>query len=144
MSNVNIKRVVENIRAHNTTIYTPIVEMIVNAIQAIEETGRTDGIVSILANRNIQPELYDDFPEVNSFVIEDNGIGFTDTHRDSFDTLYTDLKEGGKGFGRFICLKYFEKLHVMSIYQDGEVFMSRSFSMGHDNDIIIQEKVGRS
>ena len=30
MSNINIKRAVENIRA-NTTVYTPVVEMIVNA-----------------------------------------------------------------------------------------------------------------
>ena len=39
MSNVNIKRAVENIRT-NTTVYTPVVEMIVNAIQAIDEAGR--------------------------------------------------------------------------------------------------------
>jgi hypothetical protein len=36
MSNVNIKRAVENIRS-STTVYTPIVEVIVNAIQAIED-----------------------------------------------------------------------------------------------------------
>jgi|GEM_PF-6121156 len=35
MSNVNIKRVVENIRS-GTTVYTPLVECIVNAIQAVE------------------------------------------------------------------------------------------------------------
>jgi hypothetical protein len=34
MSNINIKRAVENIRA-NTTVYTPVVEIIVNAIQEI-------------------------------------------------------------------------------------------------------------
>ena len=39
MSNVNIKRAVENIRA-NTTVYTPVVEMIVSTIQAIDESGR--------------------------------------------------------------------------------------------------------
>ena len=35
MSNVNIKRAVENIRL-GTTIYTAIVEVVVNAIEAIE------------------------------------------------------------------------------------------------------------
>lgn len=50
MSNVNIKRAVENIRA-NTTVYTPVVEMIVNAIQAIGEGSTTDGQVSIRAQR---------------------------------------------------------------------------------------------
>jgi len=142
MSNVNIKRAVENIRA-NTTIYTPVVEMIVNAIQAIDEAGKTDGKVSIRAQRSSQTVLDGSLPEVSSFEIEDNGIGFTDAHRDSFDTLYTDLwiKEGGKGFGRFTCLKYFENLHVRSVYRDGGGFKARRFSMGKDNDIIVHERV---
>ena len=86
MSNINIKRAVENIRA-NTTVYTPVVETIVNAIQAIDESGRTDGKVSVRALRNSQAELYGSLPNVTSFDIQDNGIGFTDEHRDSFDTL---------------------------------------------------------
>lgn len=145
MSNVNIKRAVENIRS-NTTIYTPVVEMIVNAIQAIDESGRTDGRVSIRAQRSSQTELDGSLPEVSSFEVEDNGIGFTDMHRNSFDTLYTDfrIKEGGKGFGRFTSLKYFENLHVKSVYWEGSAFKARSFSMGKDNDIIVHEKVAVS
>ena len=142
MSNVNIKRAVENIRT-NTTVYTPVVEMIVNAIQAIDEAGKTDGKVSIRAQRSSQTLMDGSLPEVSSFEIEDNGIGFTDAHRDSFDTLYTDLriKEGGKGFGRFTCLKYFENLHVRSVFRDGGGFKARRFFMGKDNDIIVHEKV---
>ena len=145
MSNVNIKRAVENIRA-NTTVYTPVVEMIVNAIQSIDETGRRDGKVSIRVLRSSQPELDGSLPDASNFEIEDNGIGFTDAHRNSFDTLYTDLKieEGGKGFGRFTGLKYFEDLHVQSVYRDGSGFKVRNFSMGKDNDIIVHEKVAVS
>lgn len=145
MSNVNIKRAVGNIRA-NTTVYTPVVEMIVNAVQAIDEAGRMDGKVSIRAQRSSQSELDGSLPDVISFEIEDNGIGFTEAHRNSFDTLYTDLKieEGGKGFGRFTSLKYFEDLHVKSVYRDGSGFKARNFSMGKDNDIIVREKVGES
>lgn len=142
MSNVNIKRAIDNIRA-NTTVYTPVVEMIVNAIQAIDEAGRKDGKVSVRVQRSRQNEVDGSLPEVTSFEIEDTGIGFTDAHRNSFDTLYTDLKmeEGGKGFGRFTSLKYFEDLHVKSVYRDGGRCKSRSFSMGKDNDIIVHEKV---
>lgn len=142
MSNVNIKRAIENIRS-NTTVYTPIVEMIVNGIQAIDETGRKDGKVLVRAQRSTQSELDGSLPEVISFDIEDNGIGFTDTHRKSFDELYTDYKitEGGKGFGRFTGLKYFEDLHVKSIYRDGDVFKLRSFSMGKEHEIIVREKI---
>lgn len=145
MSNINIKRAVENIRA-NTTVYTPIVEMIVNAIQAIESYGRTDGKIAIRVHRAEQLELDGSLPEARSFEIEDNGIGFTDEHRESFDTFYTDLKiaEGGKGFGRFICLKYFEDVHVESVYQGKSGFMQRKFSMGKNKDIIINEKVSKS
>ncbi len=144
MSNVNIKRAVENIRA-NTTIYTPVIEIIVNAIQPIDETGRKNGRIAIRVQRSRQTET-DGLPEVTSFEIEDNGIGFTDTHRDSFDTLYSDkkLNDGGKGFGRFTCLKYFENFHVKSIFQDGDLFKERRFSMGKDKDIIVNEKIAPS
>lgn len=145
MSTVNIKRAIENIKA-NTTVYTPVVEMVVNAIQAIDENGRADGRVMVRAMRTGQADLDGGLPEISSFAIEDNGIGFTDRHRTSFDTLYTDLRieEGGKGFGRFTCLKYFDNLYVESIYRDKGGFMARSFSMGKEKDIIIREKVAAS
>ena len=54
---------------------------------AADESGRTDGKVSVRALRNDQAELYGSLPDVTSFDIQDNGIGFTDEHRDSFDTL---------------------------------------------------------
>ena len=81
--------------------------------------------------------------DVTGFDILDNGIGFTNEHRDSFDTLYTDrrIAEGGKGFGRFTCLKYFEDLRVKSVYKEGSGFKFRSFSMGKSHDIIIGEKI---
>ena len=145
MSNVNIRRAIENIRA-NTTVYTPVVEIIVNAIQAIDESGRPDGKISVRVLRNSQIEIDGGMSDIEGFRIHDNGIGFTDVHRDSFDTLYTDrrIAEGGKGFGRFICLKYFEHLHIQSVYREGRAFKSRSFSMGKDHDIIVQEEIGPS
>ncbi len=142
MSNVNIKRAIENIR-ESTTVYTPVIEIIINAIQAIEETKRQDGIVWIRAIRSKQEELDGSERSIVGFIIEDNGIGFTDAHRDSFDTLYSDLKikEGGKGFGRFTCLKYFSDLIVESFYQENDCIKFRSFSMGKDQDIIVNETI---
>lgn len=145
MSNVNIKRVIENIRA-TTTVYTPIAETIVNAIQAIESNGETNGEIAICVHRDDQLNIDGSLSDVQSFEIEDNGIGFTDEHRQSFDTLYTDQKisEGGKGFGRFICLKYFQDLRVESVYRDKDGFKKRNFSMGKDNDIIVNESISES
>jgi hypothetical protein len=142
MSNVNIRRAIENIRS-STTVYTPIVECIVNAIQAIESKDGVDGKIKVRVKRSAQMELDGGLAEVNGFEIEDNGIGFTDDNRQSFDTLFTDLKirEGGKGFGRFTCLKYFEDLYVQSVYLDNGFFKYREFSMGKDNQIIVNEIV---
>ena len=145
MSNVNIRRAIENIRAI-TNVYTPVVEMMVNAIQAIDESERPDGKVSVRAIRSTQTELDGSLSDISGFEIHDNGVGFTDEHRDSFDTLYTDrrINEGGKGFGRFTCLKYFEDLLVRSVYLQNAQFCFRTFSMGKDHEIIVREKITTS
>lgn len=142
MSKLNIKRTVENIRA-NTTVYSPIVEVVINAIQAIEASGKPGGKISIRIRRADQMEMDGSLSEVRSFDIEDNGIGFTQENRESFDTLYSDFKtaEGGKGFGRFVCLKYFDNVQVDSVYADGETVKRRQFSMGKDTDIIVNEMI---
>jgi hypothetical protein len=145
MSNVNIKRLVENIRS-GTNIYTPLVELIVNAIEAIDEKGVEDGLVEIEVVRNGQADLIDRLEDVGGFIVKDNGIGFTKKHRDAFDTLYTEQKiaDGGKGFGRFTCLKYFDWVKVSSTFTENDKFRDRSFKMGLDKDIIVDERVSES
>lgn len=142
MSNINIRRAVENIRV-GTNIYTPIVEVVVNAIQAIEATGRKDGVVSIKIDRSPQSSLCESKPEIVGLTVVDNGEGFTEENREAFDTLYTERKltEGGKGFGRFTCLKYFKNVSIESIYKEKKGFKKRKFSMGKDTDIIVNESV---
>lgn len=142
MSNVNIKRAVENIRS-GTNSYTPLVEVVVNAIQAIECTGRSDGLIEITVRRAPQSEIDNATPDVEGFCITDNGIGFDDENRESFDTLYTThkLSEGGKGFGRFTCLKYFDDVRIRSIYRNGDSYNSRSFKMGTETEIIVDEVI---
>ncbi len=145
MSNVNVKRLVENIRS-GTNIYTPLVELVVNAIQAIDAKGIQNGLVEIEVLRSRQTDMIDHLEDVDGFVVKDNGIGFTKTNRDAFDTLYTEQKiaDGGKGFGRFTCLKYFNRVKVSSIFAEDDTFRDRSFRMGLDKDIIIDEKEGQS
>lgn len=142
MSNVNIKRLVDNIRS-GTNIYTPLVELVVNAIQAIDAKDIESGSVEIEVLRNGQADVIDRLEDVDGFVVKDNGIGFIKSNRDAFDTLYTEQKiaDGGKGFGRFTCLKYFDRVKVSSIFAEGDVFLDRSFRMGLDTDIIVDEKV---
>jgi hypothetical protein len=145
MSNVNIKRAVDNIKS-GTTVYSAIVDVIVNAIDAIEDKKEKNGDVTIIVERSDKLELDGSVQEIENIEIIDNGIGFTDENRNSFDTLYSDQKisEGGKGFGRFICLKYFENLNVDSVYKKGDDFKRRTFRMGKKNEIIENEKIDSS
>jgi len=145
MSNVNVRRLVDNIRS-GTNIYTPLVELVVNAIQAIDAKGIPNGLVEIEVLRNGQTDVLDRLEDVDGFVVKDNGIGFTKSNRDAFDTLYTEQKiaDGGKGFGRFTCLKYFDRVRVSSTFAEGDAFHDRSFRMGLDKDIIVDEKEGPS
>jgi len=142
MSNVNIKRLVENIRS-GTSVYTPLVELVVNAIQAIDERKPEHGLVDIQIKRDGQADLLDGLPGVDGFIVTDNGIGFDKRNRDSFDEVYTEQKkaDGGKGFGRFTCLKYFNHMNVRSIFADGDTLSERTFRMGLDKEIIIDETV---
>jgi nitrogen-specific signal transduction histidine kinase len=63
MSNVNIKRVIENIKS-STTIYTPIVELIVNAIQAIESKNDSQGEIKVVVKRSSQLEINGSTPPI--------------------------------------------------------------------------------
>lgn len=143
MSNVNIKRAVENIRS-GTNAYTPLVEVVVNAIQAIESTENKDGLVEIVVHRSTQSDLLDAIPEVTGFTVRDSGIGFNEVNREAFDTLYTThkVREGGKGFGRFTCLKYFTDVEFDSVFFNGTEYRGRTFKMGKDTELIVDERIG--
>lgn len=143
MSGVNIQRAVDNIPAGSgVNVYTPIVELVVNAIQSIESIGNDKGLVEIIVHRDAQPDMLDGvIPEVCGFTVTDNGVGFNTENRNSFDTLYSDhkIRQGGKGFGRFTCLKYYRTFSVVSVYKEHGSFFCRRFEMGRHTDIITNE-----
>ena len=114
----------------------------------LEDAGATSTEVTRTPTslRDGQADLDDRLKEVDGFVVKDNGVGFTQRNRDAFDTLYTDLKaaDGGKGFGRFTCLKYFERVRVKSTFaKDGALF-DRMFRMGLGNEIVVDEAIAPS
>lgn len=145
MSKINILRAVENIKSR-TTVYTPVVEVIVNAVQATTDKNSDDGRIEVIIERSSQEKLDQGTPDVDSILIKDNGIGFTEENRESFDTLFSDyrISQGGKGFGRFTCLRYFDDLTVKSIFEDKQKYWSREFHMGKRNDIIVNERISDS
>ena len=145
MSNINIRRVIDNIRS-GTTVYTPVIELIVNAIQAMTSDQGEAGRIAVKVLRSAENTLFEQVPAVDGFSVSDNGVGFTQVNRDAFDELYTANKfsQGGKGFGRFTCLKYFGRLQVDSVFREGEGLWRRTFEMGLENEIIIAETVGET
>lgn len=110
----------------------PLFEAVVNSIHSIEEAGlsSSSGNITVEIIRNTQqafdfggsskkrgPDAYKD---ILGFKITDNGIGFTEPNIKSFLTLDSEYKaeKGGRGVGRLLWLKAFEKVNVSSIYKD--------------------------
>src|SRR5229473_3117694 len=93
----------------------PVFEAIINSIHAIEETKEKGGLIEIEIIRDTtESGLMEDEAVANQpiigFVVQDNGIGFTEGHFKSFQTSDTMTKrtKGGRGVGRFLWLKAFE------------------------------------
>lgn len=145
MSKINIDRIVKDIKSKTTSL-TPIIEAVCNSIDAIG-SERTDGIIDIVIKRNPQQLLALDsshsLPEIVSIDIIDNGEGFTEENKDSFDTYRSGLKisKGGKGFGRFMYLKYFNHVSIESIFYEEYRYKRRSFTFGHADEIIEDETI---
>jgi hypothetical protein len=128
MLKVNIRGLVNSLpdRIH---VYQPIIEAVVNSIQAIAKQG-TDGNITIVLKRNPQQTIDEGIiPGVQGVEIHDNGVGFTGENMESFDTLYSAFKaeEGGRGFGRVTFLKFFQSVRVVSNYRSGADTYRRTF-----------------
>lgn len=122
-------------RVRNTSLpkshaLLPLLEAIVNAIQAIDarhEDPAVPGRIDVRVHRDPQAEL--DFgpagpgrapmKPIIGFTISDDGMGFTEQNMASFETLDSDFKSdlGCRGVGRLLWLKAFDKVSVRSAYE---------------------------
>lgn len=121
----------------------PLFELISNSIHSIEERKQAglmnegeSGKIIVRIIRNGDPKTQekirtnDEYP-IHSIIVEDNGIGMNDDNLKSFMEADSDhkLNIGGKGLGRFVCLKAFKWLSVESTYQDAGVFKKRQINL---------------
>ena len=134
---LNFQGRISNVNLAFNRALSPLFEAVVNSIHAIEDIPKSDGEISVRILRNAteprQPNLIGErltSRSVVSFVIEDNGVGFTSVNYESFETSDTDHKKarGAKGVGRFLWLKAFERIRVTSVYQENEKWWRRSFN----------------
>jgi len=140
MSKINIQGTIDNIRSRSN-VYTPLIEAVVNAIDSIRTFKPPDGDIEVVVKRD-NTLIFDGSQQpIRSIEVRDNGIGFNQNNRDSFDELYSSMKRqnGGKGFGRFMYLKYFSEVAVESNYKDADQFFTRKFMFGRKDEIIINE-----
>jgi len=143
MSKINILGIVKNIKS-KSNVYTPIVEAVVNSIDAIG--NMPNGKIEIIVYRENTLEFDNVKPYIKSIEIIDNGVGFSQENRDSFDTYLSEAKIeiGGKGFGRFMYLKYFNEAKIQSIYNGDNIYKFRNFRFGKQDEIIVDEEKGNS
>ncbi|MDO9215247.1 MAG: ATP-binding protein [Methylococcales bacterium] len=104
----------------------PVFETVINSIQALEENGNlTNGYVHITIQREPQlPVIQDNShqADIDSFVVEDNGVGFNDINLQSFQTFDSEHKidKGCRGVGRLLWLKAFSHVEVTSTFLDAQ------------------------
>lgn len=122
---------IRNLPDFKSEALLPLFEAVVNAIQAIEEKGNiANGEITVQVLRSPQMQLQkSDLPTVIGFSVTDNGVGFTDENFESFQTSDSvhKLAKGGKGVGRFLWLKAFDRVEVESVFEIGSTRKLRSF-----------------
>ncbi|MEQ8637958.1 ATP-binding protein [Gimesia maris] len=130
----DVRGKVSNVKLGRTRCLQPLFEAIMNSIHAVQEAKPKGGRINVEVIRNTaQKELFEgnttNFP-VSGFVVRDNGIGFTEKHFESFDTADTTEKitRGGKGVGRFLWLKAFERAEIQSVFRSNGHLQKRAFT----------------
>ncbi|RDU59301.1 ATP-binding protein [Helicobacter marmotae] len=105
--NVNIEAVVEELK--NIKVENVIFEAIMNAIQANATNVELKIIASSLTEKNKTPYI-------DNIEIIDNGDGFNEENLKSFGEYRSNYKKsfGCKGVGRFIYLKLFRNVKIVS------------------------------
>ena len=138
---INIRGRVKNFNLPKNQPLVPLFEAIVNAIHAIGERKSTDPsfegqiIIRILRDGQFVLDGTGELPQIQSFEIIDNGIGFNEANIASFmesDSTYK-AQIGGKGVGRFSWLIAFEKAEIESVYSEEDEYVKRSFDFSISN-----------
>ena len=135
----NIANKVRNTRLPRTKPLMPLFEVISNSIHAIKEAQKSnqlkkDGKIEIKLIRNGDDKTLSELKEIDNYpiksiLVKDNGIGLNDENLVYFTETDTDhkLDIGGKGVGRFVCLKAFKQLTLKSNFSRNGSIIYREF-----------------
>ncbi len=122
-----VKRIERLPKPSNATMaLQPLFEAISNAIHSTQtkfgENSPRDGMVTVTISTSRDKEKV-------WATVEDNGHGLDSKNWEAFKTTDTDNKIaiGGKGVGRLMWLDCFERISVISVYFENELFKKRTF-----------------
>ena len=135
-----------NGRLRNTSLppsrgILPLFETVINSIHGLEEANipTESGWIRVVIERDVVRSLFDavdgkksggqPLHDIASFTVIDNGVGFNDENFNAFLTLDTEhkIEKGGRGIGRLLWLKAFQRVDVASVFLDGDVLRQRAF-----------------
>lgn len=145
---VDIAGRVNNLQIPITQPYIPLLECIVNSIEAIDDGDIQDGKIDIHFERDLREQTFPNidgtyYAPINSITVIDNGTGFNDINARTFLMSDSTRKatRGNKGIGRFTWLKVFEKAYVESTYFEGNEWYTRVFDFVKTTEGIENERV---
>lgn len=143
VATINVANKIRNTSLSKYQGLMPLYELISNSIHSIDERKKMGlmgenekGRITVRLIRNGYPRIQETIPDndefpIKSIEVEDNGIGMNDVNYKSFIEADTDhkLDIGGKGLGRFVCLKAFKWLSVQSTYKSDDGFRKREVNL---------------
>lgn len=147
----NVEGKIREIRLDARKGYQALFEVLSNSIYSIKSSGQLNGRIDVTLERDKEFQAQHDASDeqlikqqkVDSIIVTDNGVGFTEQNFTSFLTCYSNYKqnEGGKGIGRFTCLKVFDYAEINSVYEENSVRFERSFTFEPKNELKDEQNI---
>lgn len=145
---IDLKGRVKSTKLAQSRCLLPVFEAIINSIHAIEDSKQKNGKIDIIIERFTEFDFDTDpyYHPVQSFIIQDNGIGFNEINFTSFKRAHTTHKEnrGSKGIGRFLWLKAFHKVSIDSNFEEDKITHYRKFDFTISQNGIVNHKLNGS
>lgn len=139
---VRAQDIIDSVDLNRSEVFLPLYESVVNSIISLGKTAQEDKKIDVFIERqqyqNKPLSLFDKDPAtIKNVTIIDNGEGFTEENFTSFKKPFSKVnkKYGCKGVGRFTILALFERMDIVSIYQENGQWYRRSFSFDAKQEI---------
>ncbi|MCU0322574.1 MAG: ATP-binding protein, partial [Chitinophagaceae bacterium] len=136
---VPVQNIVETVDLTPKDALLPLFECIINSVISLMQSSQTNKEIQIKIIRGDLPKQIstDNIKTIQSIVISDNGVGFTNANFKSFETPFskTHKEFGCKGIGRFTVLAAFSSMHISSNYLEGNTWKYREFKCDAENEV---------